>query len=384
MKKIVLLLFSSLFSIHLFGGNDDKILAVVNKWNELHNTHNSIEFLTLYAPKVLFYGKQTDITSCYNQKVKFFKSEFKQEIITPFTLTYYSSGTVKCDFTKRTRTAKGIREHLCYLLLNKINGKYLITGESDLVTDQNKNVSLNLGNEKFLSKQLNFKYWTLLGIILIAVVIFLYTKRMSNNSVPKVQEAKINTSPPVSVSSEEIKKADSSAEIVEKVKAAILTEIKDLIIPKQTVKDKGDDFEKYVVDQFEEKVYKIYEWRSDKYHNGRYALSSMLPDLEYECKTGYQTHKFAIECKWRAEFKNDEIEWARPDQLNRYREYEKNKRIPVFILIGLGGKPSAPDHLFVIPLQKIYTGKLNKYQLQKFERKTHGTFDYDPIQNMLY
>ena len=45
----------------------------------------------------------------------------------------------------RLKEIEKTKEYFCYLLFQKIEGRYKITGESDNVTDQIKNVTLNLG-----------------------------------------------------------------------------------------------------------------------------------------------------------------------------------------------------------------------------------------------
>jgi uncharacterized membrane protein YebE (DUF533 family) len=45
------------------------------------------------------------------------------------------------------------------------------------------------------------------------------------------------------------------------------------------VKKKGNDFEKYVVEKFSKKYFKLKEWAGDKYVNGTYAETTLHPDL---------------------------------------------------------------------------------------------------------
>ena len=59
-------------------------------------------------------------------------------------------------------------------------------------------------------------------------------------------------------------------------------------------KQKGDDFEKFVVQRFDKKYFTLQEWRSDKYVDGVYAVSNHFPDLEINYKLGNIKDSFAV------------------------------------------------------------------------------------------
>jgi hypothetical protein len=46
-------------------------------------------------------------------------------------------------------------------------------------------------------------------------------------------------------------------------------------------------------------------------------------------------------------FNDGKIKWARHKQIANYLDYQKQKTIPVFIAIGIGGEPYNPEKLFV-------------------------------------
>lgn len=120
-------------------------------------------------------------------------------------------------------------------------------------------------------------------------------------------------------------------------------------------KEKGDFFERYIVDKFDPKYFKLIEWRSDKMTtSGQFARSAMQPDLEFEFRLRGACTRFAIECKWRHGFVNDEIQWCSSEaQLERYQAFAKTKKISVFVMLGVGGMPQEPQSIFIIPLSKL-------------------------------
>ena len=126
-------------------------------------------------------------------------------------------------------------------------------------------------------------------------------------------------------------------------------------------KKKGDLFEMFVQSLFPNN-FEIEQWTTDLYNKqkGIFVKSNMNPDFTiFDKKT---KSKIAIECKFRSAFipqpgdKTGElaaIEWAKDEQIKRYKEFEKKEKIPVFIIIGVSGTPEHPEHVFCIPLEEM-------------------------------
>jgi hypothetical protein len=356
MKKVLIIILVLLSSSFINATEENAIKKVVNKWNELHNTRNTIEFKELYAPNVLFYGKYNSGEKCYRKKTAFLTSDFYQEIISPVTLTYYSSGIIKCSFTKRVTFKSIVKEHICYLLIEKKDNRYMITGESDVITDQNLRVKLNLGEQlDFKTKSTTAPYAVMfLAIISAGAIGYKLKKRNKKEEIIITglsEETKSESL--IQAPLREMQTVIIDKNVVEKVKIAVLDEIKGSISEVSSEKKKGDDFENYIVTLFNPKAQRflLKEWRSDKIaDNGIYALSSHNPDLEFQFIDGSRSYSFAVECKWRSKFQHREIDWAKPYQIQNYISYQEKNNIPVFIAIGVGGKPSEPEQLFVAPL----------------------------------
>jgi hypothetical protein len=140
---------------------------------------------------------------------------------------------------------------------------------------------------------------------------------------------------------------------------------------------KGYDFEKYIVQKFDKKYFKIKEWAGDKYINGIYAETTVYPDVLFEFKLNDVTKHFAVECKWRNHINKNGIEFASTAQLDRYRKYEITKEIPVFVAIGIGGTASNPEHLYIIPLKKVKSTVLQISELNYYKKAKNKKFFYD-------
>lgn len=155
------------------------------------------------------------------------------------------------------------------------------------------------------------------------------------------------------------------------------------IISYEIAKEKGDNFEKYIVKKFDKSLFHLKEWRGDKYIEGLYAESNKNPDMEYEFRLNSFKSTFVIECKYRQNSYNGHIELAKEKQITHYKQYEKDKKIPVYIALGLGGNPSNPSEIFLIPLKHLNNNKISCDTLSRFKKETHGQFYFDIKTNVL-
>jgi hypothetical protein len=149
--------------------------------------------------------------------------------------------------------------------------------------------------------------------------------------------------------------------------------------------DKGKDFENYIRNLFNEKSFDLKVWRkAEKFIDRNFSFDPSYPDLEL-IFVGAKKHRFAVECKWRKEFKQGKIQWANNYQRCSYMDFYYRRGIPVFVAIGIGGEPSSPEKLFVTPLINIqeYT-EVYESQLIPFKRKATSKFFYDTRQLKLF
>jgi hypothetical protein len=155
--------------------------------------------------------------------------------------------------------------------------------------------------------------------------------------------------------------------------------------PNKTELDKknGDDFEKFIVQKFDKKYFKIKEWAGDKYVNGIYAETTQNPDILFEFRYKEAIRLFSVECKWRKKLYKNGVEFAKESQLARYRKFESEKNIPVFIAIGISGEASSPEHLYIIPLKNIQSTFLTIEELKRFEKTDDRNFYYNLKSNIL-
>jgi hypothetical protein len=246
--------------------------------------------------------------------------------------------------------------------LKRIDDKLVIVGESDLVTDGEVGFVLDLGKELKPSRLGKAKIskrereeqslgrliiYSLSGLLIFGMIALYWNRKRTKQSL----------------------EPDASEFTKEELA--------------------GRDFEDYVVNRFNVegpdgwKYFKLLDWRGDKAVNGIYPVSNLYPDLCYEFRAGSVVRKFAIECKYRSRLMGSVFE-LKPKQLENYKEYQAREKLPVYIVLGLGGVPAYPKDLFVIPLSEFSkTNSIRASQLRYFYNDPGEKFFYDTYYNAL-
>ncbi len=133
---------------------------------------------------------------------------------------------------------------------------------------------------------------------------------------------------------------------------------------------KGYDFEKYVISLLDEKDWNIENLTRDISEEvGRHVKSDSDPDVTVK---NLNTGKIlSIECKYRSKFYIDRnkpgILWAKSYQIKQYNNFQQKNGHPVYVVIGVGGSPSKPENIFLIPLYRLKYPFANEDYLKKFE-----------------
>jgi hypothetical protein len=170
-----------------------------------------------------------------------------------------------------------------------------------------------------------------------------------------------------------LNKEDIFAEIEERI-STLEDEAETAIIDQ--AKKKGDDFEKYIVKKFDQYFFSIKQWAGDKYVDGIYSEITQQPDLVVEFHYKDYKRSLAVECKWRKEYSTHGIKLSYEDQLERYKKYEHEKNTDVYIVLGVGGKASHPESLYLIPLKDIDKPEISMKQLNDYRKDPKDNFYY--------
>jgi hypothetical protein len=135
---------------------------------------------------------------------------------------------------------------------------------------------------------------------------------------------------------------------------------------------KGKWFENYVENLFSKKYFRLVEkTHSYKTDAGRFVESNKNPDFIFEYIP--TRDQFAVECKYRTSLNNKgQLEWSYPAQIKRYQDFQRERKIPVFIVIMVDFGDDGG--LFNIPLSEAKYPALYESVFMKFERDPQKQF----------
>lgn len=121
----------------------------------------------------------------------------------------------------------------------------------------------------------------------------------------------------------------------------------------ETAKAKGDAFENFVVDLLADWRLRLIDRTQDAVSTaGVIAESCKNPDLHVRQKRGNSTIDYYLECKYRSHWDDRAVQFERW-QIERYRRFQREKHRKVVIALGVGGTPSGPEILMLVPLDSI-------------------------------
>lgn len=145
---------------------------------------------------------------------------------------------------------------------------------------------------------------------------------------------------------------------------------------------KGVSFEGCV-----ENLFAKNEWRIEQNNTfrklKRWVESYSNPDFVFvHRKTG---KRLAAECKYKNSLPKeyDRIIWASEDQIENYQNFSQKQNIPVFVILGVGGRAKNPKRVFLLSLSQIKYPDVKIDYLEKFERDPKKHFSLDSCGDLI-
>lgn len=116
---------------------------------------------------------------------------------------------------------------------------------------------------------------------------------------------------------------------------------------------KGRRFEEFIVGLCSDKsCFTLLSWRSDKTIGDTYPLDSLMPDLHLRLRADGRETECYIECKYRSVLPDGILDLS--GLMERYHRLTAiTDRRPLLIALGIGGSPSAPATLYLLPAKSI-------------------------------
>lgn len=145
---------------------------------------------------------------------------------------------------------------------------------------------------------------------------------------------------------------------------------------------KGDEFEDFVRAKiYTSERYELVMVTHDFHKNkSDFVESSKHPDFLFRDKnTG---DEFYVEAKYRENFYGEKLEWCQPYQFTRYKQIGLHKK--VIVCIGLGGRPTFPKHVYIIPLNEIKYNALYPKTIAPYEHNIGSRKVLEKLKDMVY
>jgi len=126
---------------------------------------------------------------------------------------------------------------------------------------------------------------------------------------------------------------------------------------------------------------KFEEYVMAKFRNPNFLLTDnreRYPDFVVDFSENGETHRFAVECKWRGKFQTDgNIEFCSGTELKNYKRYETKSKRQTFIVLGVQRPADNPEQVYVIPVHDVSANMIHVKHLRDYGQNKHGDFSYD-------
>lgn len=415
----VFLLFYCQNSTAQIGIDTREIEPLINQWNFAHNARSSQSFREVYDDRVVFYAQQLNRSACIAMKQKLFREhrDYGQKIASPIKYKAYTSGVIKCDFTKEVTKDGVVWRYPAYLLVSYENNKYKIVGESDDATDKTLNYYLQLGEPLDIPIAAEEKEKLTQNSDTLAAI------QTPDSTAPIV---KVDSAANVDSTSAEMPGGDSLA-FAKKSHDSVSTANTASPLPnvsnetvtlplmyvyvfigllvfgsllilflgmrskrknkKSTVlsientgkhdhydKEQSDVFEKFVLMLFDPLYFRSFKVKSKNAVGNGFTETESYPHLELEFNRKDSHATFAVESLYIPELKYKDIEIASPEKIKAYQQLDEDDH-NLYLVLGIEGKPDDPKEIYLIPVREINQSYISYPNLQKYRK--YGMFSYN-------
>ncbi len=127
---------------------------------------------------------------------------------------------------------------------------------------------------------------------------------------------------------------------------------------------RGNEFEYFIREKlFPEKKYDLLQKAYDYLTKNDFVEDTESPDFQF--KSRRRGRAFFVEAKFRYGFYGGAVEWCQPRELKHYHEIDS--RVPVYIVLGIGLQPLAPQKLYLFRVKDIRTIQLQRSFLERYK-----------------
>ena len=374
-----------------FGIDTKDIEPVIREWNFANNNRNIESFRNVYGERLLFYTQDISEEKAIQLKQQLFrlKPNFQQRIITEITYTPYTSGVIKCDFTKEVFETTRWKKYPSYLLLSYDDNRYQIVGESDNATDRVLKFALDIGAPMEFQEVADADTPDSTSTTVAATRATALDSLKSRLNIDGVSSMFSDISAMGAVTIPKgyifiligllavggliIFAADSVQSTKRTTEGAILQRQDEAEKVVQDFKMQSV-FEDFVITLFDPLYFRYKRPKAERVYAGSAHELEAKPDLIFEFNQKDMDARFAIKCQYYKHVAKNEVQLFSADALQGFRRFDE-KEMDVYYVLGFGGTPDDPEELFFLPAKAIGEEYVTKGALRSFSKS--GMFYYN-------
>lgn len=367
------------------------IESVIDEWMFANNGRNLESFRRVYADDLLFYTQQLSETRAIELKQQLFelKPYFKQQITTPITYTPYTSGIIKCEFTKEVFEKTHWKEYASYLLVSYEDNRYHIVGESDIATDRVLKYTLQIGDPMSfedtgsradIAVTDTSQIATASERVFESVKSFLNVERI-DEMLPDISAMGVVTVPRgyvymlialLSIGGVMLIIADSVQARKRVRRNAMLPKSDEA---ERVVRDfkVQSVFEAFVITLFDPLYFQYKRPKQQRVYAGDPRLSQAAPDLIFQFRQKDTEVQFAILCRYYKHIAKNEVQLFPPEVRRGLEQFGQD--LELYYVLGFGGSPDDPKELYFVPSGDVNGEYVTKSSLRQYSKS--GMFYYN-------
>lgn len=369
-----------------------EIESLVDEWMFANNGRNLESFRRVYAERLLFYTENISETKAIELKQQLFKLKpyFTQRIITPITYTPYTSGVIKCEFTKEVYEKTYWKKYPSYLLVSYEDNQYEIVGESDVATDRVLEYALDIGQPmafEDISARVDSAATDSSGTASVTARALDSVKSFFRAEeiipvLPDFSAMGMVTVPRgyVYILVGLLTVGGMMIFIADSVRARKRRRKKETVLRRSdeaehVVKDfkMQSVFEGFVITLFDPLYFQYKRPKQEPVYAGNARVNHVAPDLIFQYRQKETEARFAILCRYYRQISKNEVQITSDEFRRGLEQFDQD--LDLYYVLGFGGTPDDPKELYFVPASDVNGDYISRAALRQYSKS--GMFYYN-------
>lgn len=384
------------------GIDTNEIESLIDEWNFANNTRNIHSFEKVYSEELTFYTESVSRRRAIALKQQLFESNpnFRQRIITEIRYRPFSKGVIKCDFTKEVFAKNSWKKYPSYLLVSYENNHYAIVGESDYATDRVLKYKPDLGEPMAFQKTVEEPDTFAVDSAFVAaspaepppfvqappavpdtlataftlddlLLIFSDSSSLGVVTVPKgyiyLLIGMLALGGLLIIIADSARRPARKPSKVSPQHAEAEHVVRDFKVQ--------SGFESFVVTLFDPLFFRYKRLKNEHVYAGKGQSAEKGPDFVFDFNQKEVEGRFAIKCQYYKNIAKNEVQLFTDERQRLFNQFEAERDMDVYYVLGFGGTPDDPRELFFIPSKDVKGEYITKAALRQYSKS--GMFYYN-------